>query len=162
MSPLICVTKGLTAALVEQLHGVGRDREAVTDVRVATENAVNVVRERAELILVDSVLGAGTASALNGDATLVSLETVRVSLIGQLSRSHSPQRRLPALAQQLRPADLLTQGAACSDGEASGAEPSPRPQDGQKHRCSPTSWSHEPAPVSSPVTLRELFWLTVS
>lgn len=35
-----------------------------------------MVRERAELILVDSVLGAGTTSALDSDTPLVSLETV--------------------------------------------------------------------------------------
>lgn len=90
---LFSVTKELTAALVEQLHRVGRDREAVANVRIATENAVDVVRERAELILVDSVLRAGTSSALDSDTTLVSLETACVSSIGgQLSRSHSPRR----------------------------------------------------------------------
>lgn len=102
----------LTAALVEQLHRVRRDRETVANVGVATEDAVDVVRERAELILIDSVLRAGTAGSLDGDAALVSLETVRVSSIGEFSRSHSPRRRLPALAQQLRP-DRSTHTGCC-------------------------------------------------
>lgn len=93
-----CVTKGLTAALIEQLHGVGRDGETLANVGIATKNAVDVVGERAELILVDSVLGAGASSALDGDTTLVGLETAYVSSIGQLFRSHSPRKGLPALA----------------------------------------------------------------
>lgn len=132
-----CVTKGLTAALIEQLHGVGRDGETLANVGIATKDAVNVVGERAELILVDSVLGAGASSALDGDTTLVSLETAYVSSIGQLFRSHSPPQRLARLGSSCAQRDLslLTQDATCCDGGASGAGPSPQPRDGQMHRC---------------------------
>lgn len=77
---LLCVVtrcrRLLTADLVKQLHGVGGDGQEVADVGVASKHTVNVVGERAALVLVDRVLRVGAGRALDGNTALDGLEAV--------------------------------------------------------------------------------------
>ena len=81
-------SRQVTSALVEQLHRVGRDGQKVPDISIASENlnvsevydshcmtdAVDVIRERPTLVLVDRVLSIRARCALHRDLSLARLE----------------------------------------------------------------------------------------